>query len=111
MLVVHTQHYENYGAHDWDGKGACPQYWKAKGGDCIKVTNAPANIDPDQFYQLAQAKLAYRNDGFEVVVLEVTKEADDWMSWFEKSQLEYEGSIQYAEPSYTYEQLLEGVEA
>lgn len=22
---------ENYGAHDWDGVGACPQYWKNKG--------------------------------------------------------------------------------
>ena len=31
--VVQTQHMENYGAHDWDGKGECPQYWKAKGGN------------------------------------------------------------------------------
>lgn len=22
---------ENYGAHDWDGKGECPSYWKCKG--------------------------------------------------------------------------------
>jgi hypothetical protein len=31
-LVLTTQVYENYGAHDWDGEGDCPQYWKAKGG-------------------------------------------------------------------------------
>ena len=31
--VVQTQHMENYGAHDWDGTGECPQYWKAKGGN------------------------------------------------------------------------------
>lgn len=31
-LVIQTQVYENYGAHNWDGKGECPQYWKAKGG-------------------------------------------------------------------------------
>ena len=31
-LVIYTQTYENYGAHDWDGKGECPQRWKAKGG-------------------------------------------------------------------------------
>lgn len=31
-LVIYTQCYENYGAHDWDGEGECPQYWKAKGG-------------------------------------------------------------------------------
>lgn len=32
-IIVSTQFYENYGAHDWDGQGECPQYWKAKGGD------------------------------------------------------------------------------
>ena len=32
-VVISTQVYENYGAHAWDGKGECPQYWKAKGGD------------------------------------------------------------------------------
>ena len=32
MLVIRTQIHENYGAHDWDGTGECPQYWKAKGG-------------------------------------------------------------------------------
>lgn len=31
-LIVTTQYYENYGAHTWDGKGECPQYWKPKGG-------------------------------------------------------------------------------
>ena len=31
-IVISTQVHENYGAHDWDGKGQCPQYWKAKGG-------------------------------------------------------------------------------
>lgn len=29
--VVTTHYRENYGAHDWDGKGECPQYWKNKG--------------------------------------------------------------------------------
>lgn len=32
-LVLWTQVYENYGAHDWDGESECPQYWKAKGGN------------------------------------------------------------------------------
>jgi len=37
-LVIQTQHKENYGAHDWDGKGECPQYWKFKGGNTYFVT-------------------------------------------------------------------------
>lgn len=36
-LVITTQHKENYGAHDWDGKGECPQYWKFKGGNTYVV--------------------------------------------------------------------------
>jgi hypothetical protein len=38
-LVIQTQHKENYGAHDWDGKGECPQYWKFKGGNTFVVEN------------------------------------------------------------------------
>lgn len=38
-LVIHTQHRENYGAHDWDGEGECPQYWKFKGGNTYVVEN------------------------------------------------------------------------
>jgi len=36
-LVIITQIKENYGAHDWDGKGACPQYWKFKGGNTYVI--------------------------------------------------------------------------
>ena len=39
IIVVHTQYKENYGAHDWDGQGECPQYWKFKGGSTYFVTD------------------------------------------------------------------------
>lgn len=38
-LVIHTQCKENYGAHNWDGKGEVPQYWKFKGGSTYVVEN------------------------------------------------------------------------
>jgi hypothetical protein len=38
-LVINTQYCENYGAHDWDGKGKCPQYWKFKGGSTYVIEN------------------------------------------------------------------------
>ena len=38
-LIIDTQHRENYGAHDWDGTGECPQYWKNKGGAIYVVEN------------------------------------------------------------------------
>ena len=45
MIVIRTQFHENYGAHDWDGVGECPQYWKAKGGSEYKILDIPLNID------------------------------------------------------------------
>jgi hypothetical protein len=36
-LYASGQYMENYGAHDWDGEGECPQYWKCKGSDEVKV--------------------------------------------------------------------------
>lgn len=38
-LVITTQIRENYGAHDWDGVGPCPQYWKNKGGEVYVIEN------------------------------------------------------------------------
>jgi len=36
-ILIHTQYEENYGAHDWDGKGKCPQGWKTKGGTIFRI--------------------------------------------------------------------------
>ena len=38
-LAIYTQYAENYGAHDWEGEGECPQYWKMKGGSTFVVEN------------------------------------------------------------------------
>lgn len=38
--IVETQYRENYGAHDWDGTGECPQYWKNKFGSTYVFINA-----------------------------------------------------------------------
>ena len=42
-LVIQTQIKENYGAHDWDGEGECPQRWKFKGGTTYVVNNLSSN--------------------------------------------------------------------
>lgn len=91
-LLIITQVYENYGAHDWDGEGECPQYWKAKGGNEYVVKN----IDVNRAFAIAQAAAKqidtdtpYYTEtviGWEVV-------ADDFLTEFEQSQLEYEGRI------------------
>ena len=35
--IVQTQYRENYGSHNWDETGECPQYWKNKGGSTYVV--------------------------------------------------------------------------
>ena len=104
-IVIHTQYMENYGAHDWNGEGACPQYWKAKGGSDYKV-----HVDYDVDYEwmdvivdrvLAQVRetVEWSDDYSESYILDVTVEEDGWLSRFEKSQLEYDGEIVYPEPT------------
>jgi len=31
-VIINAQYKENYGSHDWNGIGECPQSWKSKGG-------------------------------------------------------------------------------
>jgi hypothetical protein len=98
QLLITTQVQENYGAHDWDGKGTCPQYWKFKGGNDYKydlgsvARNADALAELVEYFrgQIEEDNDYYRNHiiGWEVV-------ADDYLTDFEQSQLEYEGSITY----------------
>ena len=59
-LVIHTQYRENYGAHDWDGKGECPQYWKLKGGSTYVVgCDLQQEQDPD-FYDSVAKSIAHK---------------------------------------------------
>ena len=107
MLVITTQHKENYGAHDWNGEGECPQRWKFKGGDEIKITDFPSSIKLSDAFGLASDAFFELSDYFEVEVLGVHFEDDSWLSNFEKSQLEYEGFITFKEPTYTFREMLQ----
>ena len=75
-LLITTQTYENYGAHDWDGVGECPQYWKAKGGSDYVVKKVNVNKVTETVIDFRLVK-------------------DDYLTEFEQSQLEYEGKITY----------------
>ena len=103
MLVIRTQYMENYGAHDWDGTGECPQYWKMKGGSEYKITNVPLNIDYQEVVSMANVEKD--NEYCREYILDWSMEADDYLSWFEKSQLEYDGEITSKEPTIEYSEL------
>ena len=97
ILVISTQVYENYGAHDWDGEGECPQYWKAKGGHEYKVLNIDVNR-AREIFERAVASVTEDNDYYQETVVDWFVESDEYMSWFEQSQLEWEGKITFPEP-------------
>jgi hypothetical protein len=94
-LLITTQVYENYGAHDWDGEGECPQYWKAKGGEEYVVKNFK------KFSMVTDVVMAVRDqiecDGeyFRESIIGWEVVADDYLTDFERSQLEYEGRIMF----------------
>ena len=54
--IIQTQHMENYGAHDWDGEGECPQRWKPKGGNTyIFNCTIEENMDPKWWARVGAA--------------------------------------------------------
>jgi hypothetical protein len=73
-LVITTQIYENYGSHNWDGTGECPQYWKAKGGNEYHHPLGTAN----EIIQMGQAgiKLALSS-----MRAEIEKSDDYWQEY------------------------------
>ena len=72
-LVIQTQYKENYGAHDWNGEGECPQYWKFKGGDTYVM---PGVNNKDLVPALA-ALIEYHNEGSEEYILSTEIMEDD----------------------------------
>ena len=78
-IVVQTQHMENYGAHDWDGVGECPQYWKAKGGDTYVVPKVTvAEAQSDQFWNDLTVAIERDDEGFReyVIGMELVDDVD-----------------------------------
>ncbi len=82
-LVIHTQYRENYGAHDWDGQGECPQYWKFKGGETYVMEILDPNVRPTNIDEIAEL-ITYKDEGSEEYVLDWSfvdpeeKFCDDW---------------------------------
>ena len=98
LIVVETQYLENYGTAD-------KPYWKAKGGNSYKILNVPVNQDLNAVVDAAA--IGYKNDYSEEYVISWSVQNDDYLSQFEKSQLEYEGRITFPEPTVEYNDLVE----
>lgn len=97
-LMISTQVQENYGAHDWDGVGECPQYWKFKGGNDYCYSLGSHGRSPEALAELVEAlrhQIECDDIGYREYLLGWSVESDDYLTDFERSQLEYEGKITY----------------
>jgi hypothetical protein len=56
---------------------------------------------------VSMADVEQNNDFFQESIIDWSIEPDDYLSWFEKSQLEYDGEILYKEPTVEYNELNE----
>ena len=80
-------------------------YWKAKGGSSYKVLGVPTNVDMDEVVSLVRSEIEKKTDAYQEIIIGHGLEADDWLSDFECSQLEYEGEITFPEPFIVYSDL------
>ena len=70
--VIYTQIRENYGAHDWDGQGECPQYWKMKGGNTYVIhgVSIEDNMSADWWLGV-ENDIESRSEGWEEYIISV----------------------------------------
>lgn len=99
ILVIRTQYCENYGT-------ATEPYWKNKGGTEYKILNVNLNQNLASEVVAKVESLIVKNDDYQQeYIVDWSWEKDDYLSWFEQSQLEYDGKINFAEPTINFETL------
>jgi len=94
-LLITTQNLENYGAHDWDGVGECPQYWKAKGGSDYVVKNFTNFNNTTEVVMALRGQIEEDSEYFRSSIIDWEVVADDYLTEFEQDQLNYEGKIRF----------------
>lgn len=111
-----TQYMENYGAHDWDGKGQCPQYWKMKGGEDYIVDVPGFRYDDEMSYKKGREvidtlapKIEHKSEYSQEYIIDWCFVEDDYQTHLEISQIEYDGDVLFPARRVTYDELMETV--
>ena len=94
MLVIQTQVYENYGAHDWDGTGFCPEYWKPKSGNEYKLLNVDLSANLAALVDGLRAKIECNDNYFHEYIIDWFVESDDYLTYSEQLQIKLHGKVQ-----------------
>ena len=95
-LIIVTQVYENYAWNEDGSLGVGAEaYWKPKGGSDYVVKNFTDYNRVTEVVMALRGQIEQDNDAFREHIIGWEVVADDFLTEFEKSQLEYEGEIRF----------------
>jgi len=93
--LITTQVYENYAWREDGTMGTGPDsWWKPKGGDEYVVLN----VDQDQVFEILEKvclQIERNDDYIQENIIDLRIVEDDYLTEFERDQLEYAGTIQF----------------
>ncbi len=87
-LLIQTQVYENYGDAD-------QPHWKPKGGGDYVIKNFRKFNAVTETVMAVRGQIEQDNEFYREYIINFEVVADDYLTEFERSQLEYEGRIAY----------------
>lgn len=101
-IVISTQVFENYGSHDWNGEGECPQHWKPKFGNTyivsdIGISKAMDSGLWDKIYDLVEVRDDYfqefviASDLVDAVDFDISNYCEHWEKPIELTAEMYDG--------------------
>ena len=94
--IFTTQVYENYAWREDGSIGTgVDAYFKAKGGDEYVVRNVDRSA-MSRILAEVKARVEVSNDYFKETVVDFMLVEDDYLTEYERSQLEYDGRIEYS---------------
>jgi hypothetical protein len=99
-VVAVYQYSENYGAHDWDGEGECPSYWKFKGsheellfdGCTLEMIQEPDFIE---WANELSAARGWRDNGSAADFISLDIVPSDTLDWMDAQDAEWAGDYEY----------------
>ena len=96
-LLITTQVYENYAWREDGTLGVgADAYWKAKGGSDYVVKNFKGGAAAATAMVMAvRGQIEVDNDGYREHIIDWAIVADNYLTEFERNQLEYDGSITF----------------
>ena len=94
--IFFTQVFENYAWREDGSIGTGDDaYFKPKGGDEYVVFNVNKS-EMSRILAEVRAKVEVSNDYFRETVVDFQLVEDDYLTWYEREQLEYDGSIAFS---------------